>query len=225
MNIDEKYDALKKMILERIPDTFTVNNNLIEEREYDAYFMPINFNPYKMGGHYYPVIYECIPRSYVGRPPVYVISKGEETTISIWNAILQYKEYDLLADLLILGFFQDTLKHISDDTPAYTREEMMEFCQKARKVLEENNYGRHNPRCKTYLTLNHSELFHNYHIALITGNFAFSNVEGFVDEMMKIIVDAYNSRYFIINFPSEQSNQYAKDIRQRALDRMFEGIR
>ena len=173
---------------------------------------------------YYPVFYEYTPRIYTGNPKTYGMSKGEENTINIWSAILRYEEYDLLADLFILGFMHDTIKDVSRGCPAYTLDEMSLFMDKAANILAENEYSRYNPRCKTYLTLGASKLFYQYCVDIKKGSLTINNTEEFAEAMMKIITDAYNSKYFIIRYPSEQSVRYARNVQQRATDRLFDYV-
>ena len=242
-NIKE-YDKLKEEVLKRIPDTFTINNNLIEECSYDASFMPINFNPYRQNGCYYPTFCEFTPRIYTGRAPTYKMSKGEETTICMWNGILQYKEYDLLADLLILGFLHDCYEnelirsrgrrsyqytehrtsHHSIAGSFYTVDEMRDLMERARTVLEENHYGRHNPRCKKYLSIYDSEIYRKYHNKAWDDDLDIKDAAEFASIMMEIIVEEYGTKYFIIRRPSDLSNAMASKIQSEAINRFFEEV-
>jgi len=238
MDCSKEYDNLKKLILERIPDTFTINNNLIEECPYDASFMPINLNPYRMNGSYYPTFCEFTPRVYTGDAPKFSMSKGEETTIRIWSAILQYEEYDLLADLLILGFLHDcyenehprrrgrgyryrTSRH-SIAGSFYTADEMLDLMKKARTVLEENRYGTHDPRCKRYLSIYDSKTYREYRSKAWNDELEIKDTAEFVSIMMEIIVEEYGNKYFIIRCPSNQSIERASKIQSEALNRFYE---
>lgn len=243
MDINNEYDKLKTLVLEKIPDTFTINNNLIEERPYDASFMPLNLNPYRQEGGYYPIRCFFTPRTYVGREPLYQMTKGEETTIRMWNAIIQYEEYDLLADLLILGFLHDCLEkeiikprrgrgrfyiteyrtsHHSIAGNFYTVDDMHKLIAKARSVLEENNYGKHDPRCKTYLTMLDGAMCRKYSNKAWKDELEVHNTEDLARIMMEIIVDEYGSRYFIIKCPNDQSIARADRIHSRAVNASFD---
>ena len=242
MNIDKEYNDLKNLVLGKIPDTFTLNNNLIEENPYDASFMPINFNPYRQNGCYYPTFCEYTPRVYTGRAPRYKMSKGEETTICMWNGILQYEEYDFLADLLILGFMHDCYEvefrryggasgrryatrktsHHSIAGNFYTVDDIFDLMEKARAVLEENHYGKHDPRCKKYLSIYNGETYRRYHNKAWNDELEIKDTADFARIMMEIIVEEYGSKYFIIRCPSEQSIAMASRIQSEATNRFFE---
>jgi len=222
MDIEKEYKNLREMVRAYLPDTFTINNNLIEECPYDApSFMPINFNPYKQNGCYYPTFYEYTPRVYTGKAPTYRMSKGEETTICMWNAMLQYEEYDLLADLLILGFLHD---HHSIAGNFYTLDDMEELMERARTVLEENRYGKHNPRCKKYLSIYDGETFSKYRKEAWNDELEIKDTAEFARIMMEIIADEYGSKYFIIRCPSDLSNEWASKIQSEATNRFFEQV-
>lgn len=245
MDINKEYEKLKKLVLEKIPDTFTINNDLIEERPYDASFMPINLNPYRQEGCYFPTYCVFTPRTYVGSEPLYKMTKGEETTIRMWNAMLQYEEYDLIADLLILGFLHDCLEkeiikprrrysriysteyrtsHHSIAGNFYTVDEMRVLIDKAKAVLEENDYGKHDPRCKKYLTMYDSEVYRKYVNKAWNDELEIHNTEEFARIMMEVIVGEYESKYFIVKTPSEQSVERAVRIHQESVDRFFDDI-
>ena len=231
MVIDEEYEELRKAVLHYIPDTFTINNNLIEEQSYNATMLPINYNPYRMGGCYYPTFYKCTPRTFVGSAPVYPLTKGEETTIGMWNAMLKYREYDLLADLFILGFLHDNWETSvigKGDVPRciagciYTSREMKELWGKARDILDENRYDKHDPRCKTFLTIGKSDVYRKYRSLAWNNKLEIGSRDEFVKIMMEIIIDAYSSLYFIVQCPDDMSNEYARRRYEQALNRFYD---
>lgn len=222
MDIKKEYENLREAVLANLPDTFTINNNLIEECPYDASYMPINFNPYKQNGCYYPTFCEYMPRVYTGKAPIYKMTKGEETTICMWNGMLKYEEYDLLADLLILGFLHDC--HDSIAGIFYTLDEMDELMEISRAVLEENRYGKHNPRCKKYLSLYNGKTFFRYRKDARNDVLEIKDTAEFARIMMEIIVDEYGSKYFIIRCPSDLSIERAKEIQSEATKRFFEKV-
>lgn len=109
MDVEKEYFKLKKLILERTPKSFTAGNDRIIEKEYEPFGMP-NFNPYRLGGHYYPTFCQYRLRSDENATLAYKPTKGEEETILMWSAMLRHKEYEFLADLFILGFLHDCLR-------------------------------------------------------------------------------------------------------------------
>ena len=214
-DIIKKYTELKELVAEKIPDRFKVINAIIENREYvpDDYLMPINFNPYKMGGKYYPAFYSFTYDPTNENAPKYRMTKGEEKTISIWNAILDYQEFNILADLFILCFIHDNPK-ITESI--YTSEEQKALISVARKAISDADYGEYDPRCKRYLVPYDSEVLLKYERMARRKELVIDDTTGFVDVMMEIITDEYNAKHFIVENPDFSSVERARDIQEEA---------
>lgn len=216
INFDtNKYDELRAAVLERIPDAFTVNNSIIEEREYTATQTPIisTFYNYILNGS----------------DSIYELSSGEKTTIDMWYTMLSYKEYDLLADLFILGFLNDDCdggesSDYSISGRFYTRYEINWMMGIARNTLVKNNYGKHHHRCRTYLTLYNSEAFRKYEDAAWRKELKINSVDEFAQIMMEIITEAYSEMKFFIMRPSKESIKFANDMVRQALDKYYDDI-
>lgn len=139
------YNELKQFILEQIPESFRADD-FFAEKIYTPFKCMTNFDPYRNHGAMFPAIVEW---HYLEENCNHQMRKGQDRTVFLWDAIIRYKEYDLLADLFILCFFFDYTKLCVD--LGFPISVCNEYVKTARIILKENDYCEYHSASNRYL--------------------------------------------------------------------------